>query len=125
LIASGYMVWHGMLAARMLAEEGISVEVVNVRSIRPLDEETICQSARKTGRVVLVAEACRTYGPTGEWGMVVMEQAFDYLHAPVVRVTGRDSSVPFANSLEDGRWPNTADVGRRSARLWHTDRAGA
>jgi pyruvate/2-oxoglutarate/acetoin dehydrogenase E1 component len=98
------------MAARMLAEEGISVEVVDVRTISPLDEETIGESARKTGRAVVAAEACRSYGATGEWGMVVMEQAFDYLQAPIVRVTGRYSSVPFANSIETGQWPDTHDV---------------
>jgi pyruvate/2-oxoglutarate/acetoin dehydrogenase E1 component len=110
VVASGYMVWHAMMAARMLEPKGISVEVVDVRTVAPLDEETIGRSARKTGRVVLVAEACRNYGPTGEWGMVVMERAFDYLQAPVVRVTGRHSPVPFANSLENGVWPGTEDV---------------
>jgi pyruvate dehydrogenase E1 component beta subunit len=65
---------------------------------------------RKTGRAVVVAEACRSYGPTGEWGMVVMEQAFDYLRAPIVRVTGRNSPVPFADSIEHGQWPDTNDV---------------
>ena len=58
----------------------------------------------------VVAEACRSYGPTGEWGMVVMEQAFDYLQAPVVRVTGRHSPIPFADSIEKGVWPETEDV---------------
>jgi pyruvate/2-oxoglutarate/acetoin dehydrogenase E1 component len=110
VVASGYMVWHTMMAARMLAEEDISVEVVDVRTISPLDEETIGASVRKTGRAVVAAEACRSYGPTGEWGMVVMEQAFDYLQAPIVRVTGRNSSVPFANSIETGQWPDTHDV---------------
>ena len=110
VVASGYMVWHAMLAARMLKAEGISVEVVDVRSVSPLDEETIGTSARKTGRVVLVAEACRSYGPTGEWGMVVMEKAFEYLKAPIQRVTGRNSPIPFADSLENGVWPSTADV---------------
>lgn len=110
VVASGYMVWHAMLAARMLAEEGISVEVVDVRTISPLDEDTIGKSVRKTGRSVVVAEACRSYGPTGEWGMVIMEQAFDYLKAPIVRVTGRNSPVPFADSIEDGQWPDTDDV---------------
>ena len=110
VVTSGYMVWHAMSAAQMLANEGISVEVVDVRTISPLDEETIGQSARKTGRVVLVAEACRSYGPTGEWGMVVMEQAFDYLQAPVVRVTARNSPIPFADSIEAGVWPETSDV---------------
>jgi pyruvate/2-oxoglutarate/acetoin dehydrogenase E1 component len=110
VVASGYMVWHAMLAARILAEEGISVEVVDVRTISPLDEGSIGESVRKTGRAVLVAEACRSYGPTGEWGMVVMERAFDYLRAPIVRVTGRNSSIPFADSIEDGQWPDTDDV---------------
>jgi len=109
-IASGAMVWHAMLAANMLAREGISVEVVDVRTISPLDENTIGRSARKTGRVVLVAEPCRSYGPTGEWAMVVIEQAFDYLQAPIVRVTGRFSPIPFADSLEKGVWPDTDDV---------------
>jgi pyruvate/2-oxoglutarate/acetoin dehydrogenase E1 component len=104
------MVWHAMLAANMLAREGISVEVMDVRTISPLDEDTIGQSARKTGRIVLVAEPCRSYGPTGEWGMVVIEQAFDYLQAPIVRVAGRFSPIPFADSLEKGVWPETSDV---------------
>jgi pyruvate/2-oxoglutarate/acetoin dehydrogenase E1 component len=110
VVTSGYMVWHGMMAARVLADEGLSVEVVDVRTISPLDEETIGASVRKTGRAVVVAEACRSYGPTGEWGMVVMEQAFDYLRAPIVRVTGRNSPVPFADSIEHGQWPDTNDV---------------
>lgn len=110
VVASGYMVWHAMMAARMLADEDISVEVIDVRTISPLDEETIGASVRKTGRAVVVAEACRSYGPTGEWGMVVMEQAFDYLRAPIIRVTGRNSPVPFADSIEHGQWPDTNDV---------------
>jgi pyruvate dehydrogenase E1 component beta subunit len=117
VVASGYMVWHAMMAARMLAEEGTSVEVIDVRTISPLDEETIGASARKTGRAVVVAEACRSYGATGEWGMVVMEQAFDHLRAPIVRVTGRHSSVPFANSIEKGMWPDTHDVVNAIRRL--------
>ncbi len=110
VVASGLLVWYTMLAAKILAPEGIDVEVIDVRTISPLDEETIGKSARKTGRVVVAAEACRSYGPTGEWTAVVMEQAFDYLHAPVVRVTGRNSPIPFADSIEKGVWPETEDV---------------
>jgi pyruvate/2-oxoglutarate/acetoin dehydrogenase E1 component len=110
VVSSGYMVWHAMKAAQQLESDGISVEVVDVCTISPLDEETIGNSASKTGRVVLVAEACRSYGPTGEWGMLVMERAFEYLQAPVIRVTGRNSPVPFADSIENGAWPDTADV---------------
>lgn len=112
VVASGYMVWHGMLAAELLEREGISVEVVDVRTISPLDRETIGASARKTGRVVLVAEAVHDYGPTGEWAMTVIEEAFDYLRAPIMRVAGRNSPVPFANSIENGVWPGTDDVVR-------------
>ena len=120
VVASGAMVWHAMLAAKMLEPEGVTVEVVDVRTISPLDEETIGASVRKTGRAVLVAEACRSYGPTGEWGMVVMEQAFEYLRAPIVRVTGRNSPIPFAGSIEKGVWPETDDVigAIRSAMAW-------
>jgi pyruvate/2-oxoglutarate/acetoin dehydrogenase E1 component len=110
VVASGLMVWYAMLAARALEPEGISVEVIDVRTVAPLDEQTIGQSARKTGRVVVVAEACRSYGPTSEWAMVVMEQAFDHLQAPVLRVTGRHSPVPFADSIEQGVWPSTEDI---------------
>jgi pyruvate dehydrogenase E1 component beta subunit len=110
VVASGAMVWHAMLAANILAREGTSVEVVDVRTISPLDENTIGRSVRKTGRVVLVAEPCRSYGPTGEWAMIVIEQAFDYLQAPIIRVTGRSSPIPFADSLEKAVWPETDDV---------------
>jgi pyruvate/2-oxoglutarate/acetoin dehydrogenase E1 component len=110
VVASGYMVWHAVLAAKILTDENIDVEVIDVRTISPLDEDTIAQSACKTGRVVLVAEACRSYGPTGEWGMVVIENAFDYLQAPIMRVTGRHTPIPFADSIEKGVWPETEDV---------------
>ena len=110
VVASGYMVWHAMLAAEILAPEGVSVEVVDVRTIAPLDAATIGASVRKTGRVVVVAEACEQYGPANEWAMVAVEQGWDRLRGPVVRVAGRNSPVPFANSLENGVWPGTSDV---------------
>ena len=112
IVTSGLMVWYAMEAANIVEKEGISVEVIDVRTISPLDEDTIGNSARKTGRVVLVAEPCRSYGPTGEWGMVVVEQAFDYLQAPIIRLTGRFTPIPFADSLEKGAWPETNDVVR-------------
>jgi len=117
VVASGAMVWHAMMAARLLEPEGISVEVIDVQTISPLDRATIGRSARKTGRVVLVAEACKSYGPTGEWGITVVEEAFDYLQAPIVRVTGRDSPIPFADSIEKGVWPETDDVVRAIRRV--------
>jgi pyruvate/2-oxoglutarate/acetoin dehydrogenase E1 component len=117
IVASGYMVWHAMLAAQILEREGISIEVVDVRTIAPLDAATIGASARRTGRVVAVAEACEQYGPANEWAMVAIEQAWDQLKAPVVRVAGRNSPIPFANSLENGVWPSTEDVVRAARDL--------
>jgi len=110
VVASGYMVWLAMHAAQIVASEGIDVEVIDPRTLAPLDEETIGESVKKTGRAVLVAEACRSYGPTGEWAMVIMEQAFDYLNGPIVRVTGRHSPIPYADSIEKGVWPETTDI---------------
>lgn len=117
IVASGYMVWHAMVTAEVLAAEGIDVEVVDVRTISPLDEETIGASARKTGRVLTVAEACRQYGPANEWALVANERAAGRLQAPVVRLAGRDSPVPFADSLENSFWPSTADVVRATRDL--------
>ncbi len=110
VVASGYMVWHAMVAAQALEPEGISVEVVDVRTVSPLDKDTIGRSVRKTGRVVAVAEACEQYGPANEWAMVAVEQAWSQLRGPVIRVAGRNSPIPFANSLENGVWPGTHDV---------------
>lgn len=120
VIASGLMVWYAMLAARIVEPEGIDVEVVDVCTVSPLDRATIGSSARKTGRVVVVAEACRSYGPTGEWAITAMEEAFEYLRAPIVRVTGRDTPIPFADSIEKGVWPETDDVvdAIRSVMAW-------
>jgi pyruvate dehydrogenase E1 component beta subunit len=110
VVASGLMVWYAMLAGKLLAPESIDVEVIDVCTISPLDRDTIGRSARKTGRVVVVAEACRSYGPTGEWAITAIEEAFEYLRAPIVRVTGRDTPIPFADSIEKGVWPETDDV---------------
>ncbi len=120
VVSSGLMVWYAMLAAKILSAEGIDVEVIDVQTISPLDRDTIGISARKTGRVVVVAEACKSYGPTGEWAMTAMEEAFEYLRAPIVRVTGRDTPIPFADSIEKGVWPETEDVvaAIRSVMAW-------
>jgi pyruvate/2-oxoglutarate/acetoin dehydrogenase E1 component len=110
VVASGLMVRHALAAADRLAPEGVDVEVVDVRTIAPLDAETIGASVRKTGRLVVVAEACRGYGPANEWAMVAIEQAWSSLRSPIVRLAGRDTPVPFANSLEAGVWPSPDDI---------------
>ena len=90
----------------MLEREGISVEVIDPRTIRPLDEETILASVRKTGRLIIVHEACQTGGFGAEVSAMVMEQAFDWLDAPVLRVAARDVPMPYNDQLESAVIPS-------------------
>jgi pyruvate/2-oxoglutarate/acetoin dehydrogenase E1 component len=110
VVAAGYMVHFALEAADTLAQEGIEVEVVDPRTLKPLDEETIYTSVRKTNRAVVVQEACKTAGLAAEWGMLIYENCFDWLDAPVVRVTGQDVPIPYANSLESRVWPRAGDI---------------
>lgn len=92
--------------AEILSKQGIELEVVDPRTLTPLDEETILDSVKKTGRLMIVHEACRTGGFGAEIAATVCEKAFDYLDAPIQRVTGLDSPVPFNPKLEDYVIPN-------------------
>ena len=89
-----------MEAAEALEKEGIEAEVINLRSLRPLDTATIIQSVRKTNRVVSVEEGWPFAGIGSEIAAQVMEQAFDWLDAPPARVTGADVPMPYAENLE-------------------------
>jgi len=89
-----------MTAAEMLAEEGIDAEVINLRSIRPLDIETVVESLKKTNRVVTVENGFPAFGLGSEISAQLMEKAWDYLDAPVERVTGADVPTPYAENLE-------------------------
>jgi len=100
------MVLRALEAAEKLAEEGISVEVIDLRTLKPLDVETIVKSVEKTGRVVGVTEAYKTGSFLSELITVINETAFDYLDAPVVRVAAHDVPVPMAETLEDAAIPN-------------------
>lgn len=99
---------HSMAAAETLKkEEGIEVEVINLRSIRPLDIETIIKSVKKTNRLVTVEGGFPAFGVGSEICAQIMESdAFDYLDAPVERVTGADVPTPYAKSLEDMAFPS-------------------
>ena len=110
VVAAGYMVHFALEAAGRLAEEGIEIEIVDPRTLKPLDEETIYTSVRKTNRAVVVQEACKTAGVGAEWGMLIYENCFDWLDAPVVRVTGADVPIPYASSLERPVWPRPEDI---------------
>ena len=106
IITWSKMVLDSLEAAVELEKEGIDVEVVDLRTLTPLDLETIVASVKKTGKVVVVHEACKTGGYGGEIAALIMENAFDYLDAPVKRVTGIDSPIPYAGPLYREVIPN-------------------
>ena len=100
LIGTSSMVGVCLDAAEQLDAAGISAEVVDPRTLAPLDKDTLVESARKTGYAVVVDEGVRRYGATGEIASTISEEAFDYLDAPVMRVAAADLPVPFSPPLE-------------------------
>jgi pyruvate/2-oxoglutarate/acetoin dehydrogenase E1 component len=111
LIATSIMVVRSLEAAAQLAEEGIEVEVVDPRTLKPLDTETIVASVSKTGRVLIVHEACKTGGYGAELSAAIAEsEAFDYLDAPIVRLAGRDMPIPYNRMLEHHTVPQVEDI---------------
>ncbi len=110
IVAYSIAVGLAMEAAEKLAAEGIDAEVINLRTIRPMDTETIIASVKKTNRVVTVGEGWPTCGIGAEVSAVVIEQAFDYLDAPPVRVSGVDVPMPYAANLEKLALPKASHV---------------
>jgi pyruvate/2-oxoglutarate/acetoin dehydrogenase E1 component len=100
LIATMMMVHKALRVAEELAKTGVSVEVVDPRTLVPLDKETIINSVKKTGRVIVASEDAKTGGVAAEIATIIMEEAFDYLDAPVRRVSAMDVPVPYAPVLE-------------------------
>ncbi|MGY4224169.1 pyruvate dehydrogenase E1 component beta subunit [Bradyrhizobium sp. USDA 4503] len=101
---------YALKAADELAKEGIEAEVVDLRTIRPMDTETIINSVKKTGRAVTVEEGWQQSGVGSEVAARIMEHAFDYLDAPVARVSGKDVPMPYAANLEKLALPSVAEV---------------
>jgi pyruvate dehydrogenase E1 component beta subunit len=110
IVAWSWMVHKALAAAEKLAKEGISAEVIDLRTLVPLDKECILQSIAKTNRLVVVNEAVRTSGFAGEIAAIVVEEGFDLLDAPIVRVTALDIPVPFNAKLEAVYLPNEAKI---------------
>jgi pyruvate/2-oxoglutarate/acetoin dehydrogenase E1 component len=111
VLAYSIMVPRALEAATQLAGEGIELEVVDPRSLKPLDEETIIRSVSKTGRVLIVHEAPTTGGVGGELAAVVAgSEAFDYLEAPIRRLSGRDVPIPYNRTLERAAVPQVEDI---------------
>ncbi len=96
--------------ARQLEEQGVSVEVIDLRSLRPLDRETICRSVRKTSRAVVLEDDWLSYGVGAEIAATIQEGAFDYLDAPVRRVAAAEVPLPYAKPLELAALPDAADL---------------
>jgi pyruvate dehydrogenase E1 component beta subunit len=101
---------YSLKAADELAKEGIEAEVIDLRTLRPMDTETIVASVKKTGRAVCVEEGWQQSGVGAEIAARIMEHAFDYLDAPVARVSGKDVPMPYAANLEKLALPSVAEV---------------
>ena len=110
IVAFSIMVGRALEAADRLAEQGISAEVIDLRSIRPLDSATIVESVKKTSRLVTCEEGFPFAGIGAEIAMQVIEQAFDWLDAPITRVTGKDVPMPYAANLEALALPQIDDI---------------
>lgn len=110
LVAHGFAAVRALEAAERLAEAGISAEVVDLRSLRPLDVETVAASVKKTNRAVLVEEGWPSYGVTAELAARIQHVCFDYLDAPVERVGMAEVPLPYAKNLENAALPNVDRV---------------
>jgi pyruvate dehydrogenase E1 component beta subunit len=119
LVATSSMVQVALSAADSLAATGISAEVIDVRTTVPLDKQTLVESAKKTGRVIVVDEGYQGYGATAEIASVIADGAFYYLDAPVKRLGALDVPVPFSPVLEDETVPTPAKVAEMAKRLCH------
>jgi pyruvate/2-oxoglutarate/acetoin dehydrogenase E1 component len=113
VVAGNIMVPRVLKVAEKLAQEGIEVEVVDPRTLRPLDVETIASSVQKTGRLLVVHEACQTGGWAGEvMASIASTPAFDYLDAPMRRLAGADVPIPYNRNLERAAVPQEEDIER-------------
>ena len=112
IVTYAAMLHVALEAAEAAAREGISVEVLDLRTLLPLDEEAILGTAGRTGKVIVLHEATRTGGPGGEISALIAERAFEYLDAPVLRVAPPDTPVPYSPPLEEHFLPNADKVGK-------------
>ena len=110
IVTYAAMMHSSLEAAETLAKEGIDAEVVDLRTLLPLDKETILQSVKKTNKLLIVHEDTRTGGIAGEIAAVACEGAFEDLDGPILRVTAKDSPVPFSPPLEERFLPNVNDI---------------
>ena len=117
IIAFSIMVWKSLEAAEILKDKNINAEVINLRTLRPLDIDTIIESVKKTNRVVTCEEGFPFSGIGAEISALITEKAFDWLDAPVVRVTGKDVPMPYAANLEKLALPQVDDIVSASVKV--------
>lgn len=117
IITYGAMLHQALAAAEKLAADGIAAEVLDLRSLKPLDTEAILATARKTGKVLIVHAANRLAGIGAEVAALVSEEAFEWLDAPVLRIGGLDTPVPFSPPLEDAYRPNAGKIYAKAHQL--------
>jgi 2-oxoisovalerate dehydrogenase E1 component beta subunit len=111
-------VWKALEAAEQLEkEDGLSVEVLDLRSLQPMDDEAIFATVKKTNRVMIVHEDTRTGGVAGEVTARISENVFEWLDAPILRVTAADVPLPYSPPLEDFVLPQTSDIVTVARRL--------
>ncbi|SVC74394.1 uncharacterized protein METZ01_LOCUS327248, partial [marine metagenome] len=118
LVAYSKMVHECLEAAKKLEDLGVSAEVLDLRTLRPLDTDTVFDSVKKTNRVIIVEEAWQTGGFSGELVSAVQEECFDYLDGPVGRVSGLDVPAPYNRTLEDSTIPNSDKIIESIRRLY-------
>jgi 2-oxoisovalerate dehydrogenase E1 component beta subunit len=117
IITFGYQVLNALDAAEELDKEGVSVEVIDLRTLAPLDKEAIIATAKKTNKVMVLHEASRTGGIGGEIAATIAEEAFEWLDAPVIRVASIDSPVPYSPPLEEYYLPQVSEIVDAARRL--------
>lgn len=110
IVASSYMVLEALAAAKYLAQEGVDAEVIDLRTLKPLDEDILFTSVKKSGKLVAVDAGWKTCGVAAEISALVCEKMFRYLKAPVVRVTLPDAPAPANSILEKRYYPNANDI---------------
>jgi pyruvate/2-oxoglutarate/acetoin dehydrogenase E1 component len=110
IITYGATVWKSLEAAETLEKEGVSVEILDLRTLLPLDDEAILATVKKTNKVLIVHEDTRTGGLAGEITARINEKAFEWLDGPIMRVTAHDVPLPYAPTLEDFVLPQTDDI---------------
>ena len=117
IITYAAMVHVALEAAEMLSKEGIELEVVDLRTVSPLDRGAIAETVRRTNKVIILHEHVRTGGIAGEISAIINEEAFDSLDGPIVRLTALDSPVPFSPPQEEFFLPKPNDVIREARKL--------